>query len=81
MRRGAFEAAGRFPEGGVGVMHDFFGLMLRLGELPQVDEVVLERRVHGANRSITDRSGIRNEYLASARAAILARRAAAAEDR
>ncbi len=72
MRRSEFDRHGGFSE--EPGAHDFFGLMHALGTPVQIDDVVLERRVHGANRSIVDREGIRQEYLRSARAAILARR-------
>ena len=76
-RRDAFEALGRFPvDDGV---HDFFGLVQSLGEHPQVDDVVLERRIHGENRSIVDRDGLQAEYLRAARQAILDRRTTSAE--
>jgi glycosyltransferase involved in cell wall biosynthesis len=70
IRRSAFDRLGGFPTDG----HEFFALVQGLGEIPSVDDVVLERRIHGANRSITSRDEIRAEYLKSARAAILAKR-------
>lgn len=74
IRRDALERLGGFGEG---PLHDFFGLRQALGEIPHIDDVVLRRRIHGANRSITGRAGIHAEYLHSARAAILKRRQAA----
>lgn len=74
IRRSAYLELGGLPENND--EHDFFELVRRLGDFPQVEDVVLERRIHGDNRSIADREELRRQYLASARAAILARRAA-----
>lgn len=69
VRRSAFEELGGLDqdEGA----SDLFRLMQRLGDVPEVDQVVLERRVHGSNRSIVDREEVNRGYLLSARAAIL----------
>jgi glycosyltransferase involved in cell wall biosynthesis len=72
IRRSAYLEIGGFPDNND--EHDFFGFVRRLGEFPQIEDVVLERRIHGANRSIADREDLRRQYLASARAAILASR-------
>lgn len=71
IRRSAIDRIGGFPVGGA---HDFFGLVHALGECPTTPEVVVERRIHGANRTVTDREGYHREFLVSARRAILARR-------
>lgn len=72
IRRDAFERLGGFAdrEGG----DDHLGLARRIGEVPTIDAVVTERRIHGANRSIVDRAGLSREYLLAAREAILARK-------
>lgn len=72
IRRDRFEQLGGFAdrEGG----DDHLGLARRLGAVPTIDAVVTERRIHGANRSIVDREGLRREYLLAAREAIVARR-------
>lgn len=72
IRRSAFEELGALDERDGA--HDLFGFMQRLGTVPLIDDVVLERRIHGGNRTIVDRESLRMEYLKSARAAILARR-------
>lgn len=54
--------------------HDWIGPWMDGGRSAQVEEVVLERRIHGANRSIVDRAEVHAAYLASARAAIMRRR-------
>lgn len=72
IRRSVFQELGGLDEDDGA--HDLFGFMQRLGPVPLIDDVVLERRIHGGNRTITDREGLRMEYLKSARAAILARR-------
>jgi glycosyltransferase involved in cell wall biosynthesis len=76
--RSAFEAAGGFPVG-EGV-HDFFGLIGALRDRREIDDIVLERRIHGANRTIVKRDDVRAEFLRSARAAILASRQSAGEE-
>jgi glycosyltransferase involved in cell wall biosynthesis len=78
IRRSAFEAVGGFPEDD-GV-HDFFGLIGALHDRREIDEIVLERRIHGANRTLVNRDAVRSEYLRSARAAILASRRSAGEE-
>jgi glycosyltransferase involved in cell wall biosynthesis len=50
--------------------HEFFGLVKALGRIDAIDDIVLERRIHGENRSITHREEIQRAYLQSARAAI-----------
>jgi glycosyltransferase involved in cell wall biosynthesis len=60
--------------------HESFGLIQRLGEVPTINDVVLERRVHGANRTIVHRDVIQAGYLRSAREAILARRQRSGEE-
>lgn len=73
VRRTAYLELGGLPENND--EHDFFEFMRRLGDFPKIDDVVLERRIHGENRSIADREDLRRQYLASARAAILRSRA------
>lgn len=73
-RRSAFEALGGFPVADGD--EDFFILRHQIGEVPMIDEVVLERRIHGANRTIVLRDETRAAYLRSARQAILASRKA-----
>ena len=69
VRRDAYDAAGGFPLDAT--QHDAFELFLRLPRVVDVPELVLERRVHGANRSIVDRAEVHVQYLNTARAAIL----------
>lgn len=77
IRRDAFERIGGFTEDPL--EHDFFAFMHALGSVPEIDDVVLERRIHGQNHSIVDRDEIRRKYLYSARKAVLAGRAKSAE--
>lgn len=72
VRRSVFERLGGLDEGDG--IHDLFRFMQRLGPVPEVGHVVLERRIHGANHTIVDREEIQRQYVNSARAAILARR-------
>jgi glycosyltransferase involved in cell wall biosynthesis len=72
IRTAAYQRTGGFAK--TADHHDFFGFVHELGEYDRVDHVVLERRIHGANRTIVDREGHRREFLLSARAAIEARR-------
>lgn len=72
IRRGAFADLGGFAEREGG--DDHLGLARRLGEIPRIENVVTERRIHGANRSIVNRAELQREYLLAAREAILARR-------
>ncbi len=53
--------------------HDWFPVADRIKSLAQVDEQVLERRIHGENRTITEREQVHAAYLAAARAAIVRR--------
>lgn len=76
VRRSVFEELGGLDE--EDGIHDLFRFMQRLGPVPEVGHVVLERRIHGANLTIVDREEIRRQYVLSARAAILARRKAGA---
>jgi glycosyltransferase involved in cell wall biosynthesis len=72
IRRERYLAIGGFGEDpGMNELFDFFQ---DLGEFARTDAVVLERRIHGANRTIAEREHVRAQYLASARAAILRRR-------
>jgi glycosyltransferase involved in cell wall biosynthesis len=72
IRRSVFDALGGFSmDAGA---HESFGLLQRFTNVPSVDQVVLERRIHGDNRTIVNRTEIHTGYLQSARAAILARR-------
>lgn len=57
--------------------HDWFPVAERVKSLAQVNELVLERRIHGANRTIVDRAEVHSAYLAAARAAILRARSEA----
>lgn len=72
IRREVFEEIGGFPSDEK--THDFFDFVRRLGAIPRVDEVVLERRIHGANRTIVDRDLVHSQYLSAVRAAVLAKR-------
>jgi glycosyltransferase involved in cell wall biosynthesis len=71
-RRDEFERLGGFCE--TEGEHELFGLLRALGKLPKIEDVVLERRIHGKNMSITQREEIHRSYLRSARAAIAVRR-------
>lgn len=51
--------------------HDWFPVAERIKRLAQVHELVLERRIHGKNRTIVDRDEVYAAYLAAARAAIM----------
>lgn len=51
--------------------HDWFPVAERIKNLAQVHEQVLERRIHGQNRTIIEREDVHSAYLAAARAAIL----------
>jgi glycosyltransferase involved in cell wall biosynthesis len=72
IRRTRFTAIGGF--GADPACNELFELYSQLDDLALADVVVLERRIHGANRTIVAREAIRAQYLASARAAILRRR-------
>jgi glycosyltransferase involved in cell wall biosynthesis len=65
----------RYLEAAVGTTdrlnHDWFGIFDQLADRVTVPELVLERRIHGQNRSIVNRDALRAEYLRSARAAIM----------
>lgn len=74
IRRDVYLAAAR-PAEQEG-QHDWIGPLMSTGEAAKVGQVVLERRIHGANRSIVERAQVHATYLASARAAIMRRRAA-----
>jgi hypothetical protein len=78
IRRSVFDALGGFPVG-EGVS-DFFGLAHGLSDRREIDDVILERRIHGANYTLTNREEVRSGYLRSARAAILAKRERADEE-
>ncbi len=82
LRRPAFDRSGGFdadPE-----LHDAFNWVLRMRELGLRlvlrDDVVVERRIHGDNTTLTDRSSLHARYLRSARIAIQGAAAAAAAD-
>lgn len=51
--------------------HDWFPVASRITALATVPEQVLERRIHGQNRTITERATVHAAYLAAARAAIM----------
>ena len=59
-----------------GAGHDWFSGADRLSGSVTVGEVVLERRIHGRNRTIVSRAEVHAAYLAAARAAIVRRRGA-----
>lgn len=73
VRRSAIERIGGFTEDPT--EHDAFRFVNALGEVPTIDEVVLERRIHGENFTIVNREEVQRSYLRSARRAILERRA------
>ena len=74
IRREAFEALGGFDESlGLGEVVDFFA-RLRDRRLRMLDEVVLRRRIHGANSTLSDPT-LHAGYLEAARRAIARRRA------
>ena len=76
IRRGAFEALGGFDESlPAGEVPDFFSRASEL-RVRVLDDVVLHRRVHGANTSIRD-PDLHAGYLEVARRAIARRRDAA----
>lgn len=59
--------------------HDWFPVANRIKGLAQVRELVLERRIHGQNRTIVERKEVHAAYLAAARASILGARAAGSQ--
>ena len=74
IRREAFEALGGFDETlGLAEVVDFFA-RLRQRPLRMLDEVVLRRRIHGANSTLSDPT-LHAGYLEAARRAIARRRA------
>jgi glycosyltransferase involved in cell wall biosynthesis len=68
IRREAFVAAGGFGQDEA--RHEVLDLFRRLAAPAEVPETVLERRIHGSNRTIVMREELRAQYLATARAAI-----------
>ncbi len=73
IRREAFEALGGFDESlGLAEVVDFF-VRLRDLRLRMLDEVVLRRRIHGANSTLSDPT-LHAGYLEAARRAIARRR-------
>jgi glycosyltransferase involved in cell wall biosynthesis len=74
IRREAFEALGGFDESlGLAEVVDFFARLRDL-RLRMLDEVVLRRRIHGANSTLSDPT-LHAGYLEAARRAIVRRRA------
>ena len=74
VRRPAFESLGWDGIAGPGETLDFFRLARERLALGTVPGVVFERRVHGDNVTVMDRTALHADYLRIARAAVLARR-------
>ena len=71
IRCSSLRRLGGFPQDG---QHDFIQVIRMLGDFPRIEQVTLERRIHGANMTIVDRELMREAYLRTAREAIMQRR-------